>query len=655
MTHNLRNEISLSIKDKNLDPAQNTKFITSSFDVTSLQKVFTSHNYSAIIFRGGRKVEHFSYATCVMLDIDTGMTIQDAEAILDRRNINRAIITSKSHTPAKHKFRIIIPLTRKIYTAENYAEVVRDLKTLMFPSVDPNAMDAARFFFHSPETAYYSYKWNGEDYDPDLQGISQISNAWADHLQVTTGKRKVVYANLLEEKTPIICPFHEDTNASAFVTRNATGEQFISCSSCNKTYWKVKEPLDKRCRDYWSYSTEYLELGMAGEKFFMEKITKEKFHIFINTFEKDEKEQALKYLLHNKHIKHIKRVEHAGDAQIDKSTYSVDLGSAVVTASYAAIAANIQDNAFIEDYLTSLFGSHTVFIKEWLAVYCYTNYQKLPTLILKGERGSGKSRFAEMIYKIFPSLSQMWEATKGNFSPEAEKKLLIADETVCNEPKQYNMLKQYSGQAFATVNQKYLRPYEVPNNMNIIIMSNSEIPVYVARDEKPTSEENNQFFVYSFKQFSGPIDPEIDKKLEDRIGHYVRTELKHVFDGLDFSGKRYSIKVPITAEEAGLFESNITEEESEVEKLIDQIVDYAVEPKREFTEFLKIRCLPRPLIEQLRSFTSLSVDGHIKQMREQKYLEMDKGQKKQHKGKRVCTYKMTDKLYSQIKFYDPKG
>lgn len=655
MSNNPRSILTLSVKDKNLNPALNTKFITSSFDVTNLQQVFTTHNYSAIIFRGHRDEEHFDYATSVMLDIDTGMTIQEAESILDQNNLNRAIVTSKSHTDTAHRFRIIIPTSRRIHSVENYREAVRDLKTAMFPSVDPNAMDAARFFFSSPSTAYYSCKWNGTDYDPDQNSGNQILSAWAGHLKVTTSKRKDFYADLLDDKTPIFCPFHDDKSASAFVKHNTNGEQFIHCSACGKTFWKVKETIEKRCKDYWSYSTDYLEFGIAGEKFFMEKVTKEKWLVFINAFEKNEKDQALKYLLHNKHIRHIKRVEHVGDANINKSTYDVDIDNAVVTAKYAPIRADLEDNDFIENYLEALFGEHKAFIKQWLAAYCYTNYKKLPTLILKGERGSGKSKFAEMIYKIFPSISQMWEANKGNFSPEAEKKLLVADETVCNEEKQYNMLKQYSGQEFATVNHKYLRQYEVPNNMNIVIMSNREIPIYVARDEKPTSEENNQFFVYNFKQFPGPIDPEIPKKLEQRIGHYIRTELKTVFDGLDSSGKRYTINAPITPEEAGLFEGNITEEESDADILIDKIVDHVADPKCQYEEFLKAKLLPRPLIEYLKGFTSASADALVKQLREQKYLDMNFVEKKQIDKVRKSVYKMTDKLYSQLKFYNPNA
>jgi len=44
------------------------------------------------------------------------------------------------------------------------------------------------------------------------------------------------------------------------------------------------------------------------------------------------------------------------------------------------------------------------FIKKYLAVYTYTSYRKLPTLVLKGERSNGKITFAEMVADIYKPL-----------------------------------------------------------------------------------------------------------------------------------------------------------------------------------------------------------------------------------------------------------
>lgn len=55
----------------------------------------------------------------------------------------------------------------------------------------------------------------------------------------------------------------------------------------------------------------------------------------------------------------------------------------------------------------------------------------------------------------------------------------------------------------------------------------------------------NQFFVYEFRRFSGPPDPNMARKLRDRLGYYIRTELRRVFESLDLEGKRYSINRPM--------------------------------------------------------------------------------------------------------------
>ena len=376
----------------------------------------------------------------------------------------------------------------------------------------------------------------------------------------------------------------------------------------------------------------------------MSAVGKEKFTLFVNAITPAERMNAMKYLLDNKHIPHLRVVNYVGDPTVDRSDYAVDRETGTVMVSYTSTPDKIQDNAFIEEYLEKTFGTYKQFIKEWLAVYCYTNYRDLPTLILKGERGTGKNTFAEMIYSIFPSLSQMWDAERSNFTPEAEKKLLIADETVCDDPEQYKLLKEYAGQKYVPVNKKYLPPYEVQNNINIIVLSNSVIPVYVSRDEKPSSDANNQFFVYDFKPFTGQIDPEMDKKLEERIGCYVRTELKTVFAGLKFDGNRYSIKVPITSEESGLFESNVTEEEGVAEFIVDKIIENTKESLSSYGKFIKDGWVPIEIITGSISSTKLGPQKVIKSLKEQGYLELRKAEKKQYDKNRYRCHKMTDKL-----------
>ena len=420
------------------------------------------------------------------------------------------------------------------------------------------------------------------------------------------------------------------------------------------------EKLKGLCADFWSLASDFLEFGIIGGYFFMSKVGKEKFHEFVGARGKDEKAAAFQYLLQYKHISNIRIVKHISDVAAAETSYDVDINAGEVTVRYSPIEVRVKDNQFIDDYLLAAFGQYTTFIKEYLASYCYTNFKDLPTLVLKGARGSGKNTFAEMMYAIFPALSQTWEAKLGSFTPEAEMKLLIADETVTDSVEVYKLIKKNSGSKYLQVNKKYQIPYDVENNMNIIVLSNAAIPLYVAKEEKPTSESNNQFFVYEFKAFAGNFDTELDKKLEDRIGHYVRTELKSVFDGLDFDNNRYSIKTPITLEEKGLFESNITEEESVVEKVIDKIVDAAVLANFDpgYRQLMESGWIPKKLIEEKSYGCVLTTPEIVKQMFEQGYLVMGESEKRTNRvtKERPRCQQMTDKFRKEIKYYKaPKG
>jgi hypothetical protein len=328
-----------------------------------------------------------------------------------------------------------------------------------------------------------------------------------------------------------------------------------------------------RYDNYWSYQSDILEFGIRGEEFFMNKIGPRKLYTFLGAHTAEERERVFNHVVKLKHIPHIKRVNYVGDVAADASYYEVKQDEGTIDVHYCALPANVQDNQFIENYLLRLFGEHTLFMKQYLAVYTYTNYRKLPTLIFKGERGTGKNTFAELIGEIYKPLSQTWHGKEKNFSPEVEKKFLIADETVSEDPDQYKTLKKYSGQRYAMVNKKYQPQYEVLNNMNIVILSNGNTPVFVEREEAPTSEQNNQFFVSDFKPLTGSPDVELPTRLVERLGHYIRTELKTVYDSLNFAGNRYAIRVPITDAERALFSNNATEIEQEADRLIDKLVD----------------------------------------------------------------------------------
>jgi hypothetical protein len=166
--------------------------------------------------------------------------------------------------------------------------------------------------------------------------------------------------------------------------------------------------------------------------FFLENIGKDKFFIKADAFSKDEKVKYFSHIVKHKHIRGLKRIDYLGDIYRDESTYSADLDNGIISVHIKAAENNIEDNIFIENYLENTFGEYKQFIKEWLAVYTYTNYAKLPTLVFNGKRGNGKNTFAEMVRAIYPTLSDYVKKLEGSFNSFGEKKLMIIGEVAAN-------------------------------------------------------------------------------------------------------------------------------------------------------------------------------------------------------------------------------
>ena len=393
---------------------------------------------------------------------------------------------------------------------------------------------------------------------------------------------------------------------------------------------------------FYSYRSDIYDVGIVGENFFLENVGQRKLFIQTDAADDDTQKRFLEYVVKEKHIRHLQRIDHIGDMNAEKSfvEYLTDRG--LFEVHYSPIAVRLRNNDFIESWLSETFGVHKDFIKEWLAMYCYTNYRKFPTLVLKGDRGTGKNTFAEAVMSIFPSISQFWHGEEKGFTPEVQKKLLIADESVSANEKQYRMLKQRSGQKMSVVNQKFLPEYQVLNNMNIIIMSNEHTPIFVQKDEEPTSVKNNQFFVFTMPKLSGEIDPDFGQKIEDRMGHYVRTELKDVYTkAQSYTGCRYSIPTPITDDEKALFNVNMTGLEAEGMKFLQKMVENSIS---NFTSFFEEGLFPSSFIDGYSVSKGYTKNGVIRNLKEKNYLEPADPVRKMVNGERQYCFKMTDKL-----------
>ncbi|MCP4583780.1 MAG: hypothetical protein GY839_19390 [candidate division Zixibacteria bacterium] len=644
----LNETIELSLAPKNLDVKQNVRFEAKHVRIKDLENTFKTHNYSPIIWSDGyRSSDKFKYATGFVVDIDKGLTIEDAEVKLQQLQLNYFIIPSKRHTPENHRFHILLFFNYPVYSVNTYKEVSDHIASSLFPETDDSTLDAARFLFGSPDHVKVSSFYEGADFD-----VLELGELWDDTLVSTDSKDQEIRVSEIVDKTSIYCPFHNDNSHSAFIEYSKKSDNwFIRCTACARTFWKYKrlQSLNEKCEPYWSYGTEVYELGIVNDEFYIEKIGRPKFHILTRTDDSQgEKARAFKHLVDNKHISHISRIDYLGDIDAVQSYHTVKLNDGIIEVHHAPIPTNIKDNNFIENYLDDRFGQHKQFIKEYMAVLSYTNYQKLPTLIFKGPRGNGKSTFAEILGEIYHPLTYEWHGHEETFTYEVEKKLLIVEENESTKMSQYKTLKKYTGQKYATVNKKFKDPYKVKNNMNIILLTNESIPLYVSREEMPSDEYNNQFFVFEFPPIQKAMDPKIQEKILNRLGHYIRTELKSVYDTIQNAGYRYSIQVPITNEEKALFRDNVTDVEADSDLLIQRIIEKRSSPIdwNEYAIFIDSGYLPIAILREFRD-TRNNYNRIIKNLKKRKFITGEQ-QRKQFGKKRQYCYEMTDKLIKVI-------
>jgi hypothetical protein len=643
----LNDSIELSLANKTYDASKSVKFERRQVKIADLEKTLKKYNYSLIKWKDGiRDGANFQFSDGFIIDIDDGLTISEAEARLISRNLNYFLITSKSHTPRLHKYHILIFFNFPVFTQRAYKNIAEHIIVKLAPECDPAVKDTGRFIFGSLDNASVSSNFQSENYD-----VLEHGEIWDKNLELTASRGRKFYPLSVDKKTQIYCPFHEDKNSSAFIDYSKDSKNwFIHCSTCSQTFWMEQLDLEDRCRPYWSYGTDVFELGIVNEEFYIEKIGRSKFHILTDThYGPDEKAVAFGYLVNNKHISHISRIDYLGDIEAEKSYYRVKLDNGIIEAHHAPIPIMVRDNGFVEKYLEDRFEQYKDFIKKYLAVFCYSNHLKLPTLILKGPRGNGKSTFAEIVGEIYRPLTYEWQGHEENFNYEVEKKLLIVEENESTKLSQYKTLKKYSGQKYAMVNKKFKDPYKVRNNTNIILLTNETIPLYVSRMELPKDEFNNQFFVYEFPQITPPMDPKIQDKILKRIGHYIRTELRTVFDNISDTGYRYSIEVPITDAEKALFVDNVTDLEADGDRYLQKLVEYYSPGGKggQYSAFIDKGYLPTSFFRDF-DIAKTHYNRIIKNMKKRQLLRGDAMRIKIGESRHHC-YQMTDKLLDEIK------
>jgi hypothetical protein len=111
-----------------------------------LMDVVSSYAWSASVFRGFRLKANFHSADFIAIDVDDGLTIDEAMEICEREKLTSLCLPSPSYTHDNQRFRIIFPLETTISDQRMYDATWSRLREI-FPMLDASCSDASRFFY----------------------------------------------------------------------------------------------------------------------------------------------------------------------------------------------------------------------------------------------------------------------------------------------------------------------------------------------------------------------------------------------------------------------------------------------------------------------------------------------------------------------------
>jgi Origin of replication binding protein len=206
---------------------------------------------------GYRDRYNFEASDIVSLDIDCGLTIEEALQNPFVAAHGTLLYTTLSHRPDAHRFRLIFSLPRTVTDPNELSAVMRALQLRI--AGDRKVVDPARLFYgnRNAEVLVFDRELSGallEDLiaqglnppEPDTvlsagrgQGSAPSRSCLniAPDQQIRLAKGGTACFRDLMPRTPIHCPFHHDQDPSAFVVANRHGIAGIHCSACGCSYW----------------------------------------------------------------------------------------------------------------------------------------------------------------------------------------------------------------------------------------------------------------------------------------------------------------------------------------------------------------------------------------------------------------------------------
>jgi hypothetical protein len=238
---------------------------------------------------GPRNAAKFVCSDVISVDIDGTRRINEALADPIAQKYLTIFYTTHSHTENEHRFRLLFALDRTLDNARDMIAATRSLSLRM--SGDRSATDAARIFYGSkgsnPEVfdraiddeflnELIAQGLNADRTDSIANNLlaTTVSNQKISLDQVVRNKfGQLVQFSTLTTGVTIHCPYHHDTNASAFTVKSSYSETIgIHCSTCRQTFWPMSLSnnynffdFDKRVREADEYFRKNKHMGSFQE------------------------------------------------------------------------------------------------------------------------------------------------------------------------------------------------------------------------------------------------------------------------------------------------------------------------------------------------------------------------------------------------------
>jgi hypothetical protein len=205
---------------------------------------------------GVRNDKNFEGTNIVCVDVDEGLSIDDAINHEVASQGLHILYTTAKHTPDSPRFRLIFRLPEIIENSEKYKRIQGSLQHIF--QGDRAVVHPAGFFYGNSKAKFQSWdrRFTNEDVERlvELVPTPQADTVTANRgyttqtskiqllpdtpLRTASGEFKR-FSDLLN-RTPVHCPIHPDKSPSAVVMVLKDKRRFVHCSSCATVWWQKK-------------------------------------------------------------------------------------------------------------------------------------------------------------------------------------------------------------------------------------------------------------------------------------------------------------------------------------------------------------------------------------------------------------------------------